>query len=564
MTITGSSLISPETVGTAKHYQKVTMEAAAKTIFSFVSYDNNRVPQDPKSRTLIRRHAMRDVATTRKQKRNYRGNAVQYPESVLFGEDIHDACAGRVPSGKGAGGKRRSNKRKVMKKATDGNTQATKQQLIRIHTIVVDDYNQKLTTRFPILELIAPLTTLYLGVASISCFTLEPGKMGDILFALPISHMQSRRLLDYLPNLYGKASALTYTVDCLVARLNQITRGLTTKGSEEDEDRIVLHHYAKALREIQRAIDDDTLRMSQETLYAAELLGIFELLSPNPEMASWKCHAGGAARLIQLRGPERFKTDFELALFMAHIGPIVTESFLNNKTCFLTEEPWRKVLRNAICHDPTIPVEQSKLIYRLWSSLIFGPNVFKMVTSLILLPEEPLPSDIEAAIRLIQKDLTYLNMWEDLLRRQQSQSPSDEGSPSDQFVLAAPDWGQGRNFMPWPVLRGTFMMCGMLKRRLLVSLVPSRFPHIEKECQALAEVALELNSNPATRKEDGLLGGLFLAQTVWVARAIINTKGIWYGNSTEDKMKPKEGKQRSMIEQWKFRKWCKELGRKVT
>lgn len=40
-------------------------------------------------------------------------------------------------------------------------------------------------------------------------------------------------------------------------------------------------------------------------------------------MNSWICHAGGAARLIQLRGPDRFQTDFELALFMAHIGPIV-------------------------------------------------------------------------------------------------------------------------------------------------------------------------------------------------------------------------------------------------
>ncbi|UKZ91868.1 uncharacterized protein TrAFT101_006838 [Trichoderma asperellum] len=537
--------------------------AATKTIFSFVSYDNHRVPQDPKSRTLIRRHAMRDVATTRKQKRNYRGNAVQYPEAVLYGEDTHEACAG-----KGTVAKRRSTKRKLLKKATDSNPQPTKQQLIRIHTIVVDDYSQKFSTRFPILELIAPLTSLHLGVASISCFTLEPGRTGDVLFSLPLSNLQSRRLLDYLPSLYGKASALTYTVDCLVARLNQITRGLTTNTSSEEEDGEVLHHYAKALKEIQRAIDDEQLRMAQETLYAAELLGIFELLSPNPEMTSWKCHAAGAARLIQLRGPERFKTDFELALFMAHIGPIVTESFLNNKTCFLTEEPWKKVLRTAICHDPTIPPEQSKLIYRLWSSLIFGPNIFKMVTSLVLSPTEPSESDIEAAIEKIQKDLTYLRMWEDLLRQQQqAQSPIDRDESGDnvKFVFAAPAWSKGKNFMPWPVLRGTFMMCGMLKRRLLVSLAPSRFPHVEAEAQALAETTLELNSNPATRKEDGLLGGLFLAQTVWVAKAVLTTKDIWNETVADaSRMTSEENERGPIIEQWKFRIWCKELGRKVS
>lgn len=251
--------------------------AATKTIFSFVSYDNHRVPQDPKSRTLIRRHAMRDVATTRKQKRNYRGNAVQYPESVLYGQDSHDACAGHAPAGKEAVAKRRATKRKLLKKATDSSPQPTKQQLIRIHTIVVDDYSQKFSTRFPILELIAPLTGLHLGMAYISCFTLEPGRTGDGLFSLPLSQMQSRRLLDYLPSLYGKATALTYTVDCLVARLGQITRGLASNTSTEEIDGDVLHHYAKALKEIQRAIDDEELRMAQETLYAAELLGIFEV-----------------------------------------------------------------------------------------------------------------------------------------------------------------------------------------------------------------------------------------------------------------------------------------------
>lgn len=191
-----------------------------------------------------------------------------------------------------------------------------------------------------------------------------------------------------------------------------------------------------------------------------------------------------------------------------------------------------------------------------------------MVTSLVLSPTEPTESEIEAAIERIQRDLVYLRMWEDLLRQQQqAQSPSD-GDDSDnntKFVFAAPSWSKGENFMPWPVLRGTFMMCGMLKRRLLVSLVPSRFPHVEAEAQALAETTLELNSNPTTRREDGLVGGLFLAQTVWVAKAVIATKNIWYGTTADaSTMVPKENSKGPTIEQWKFRLWCKQLGRKVT
>jgi hypothetical protein len=47
-----------------------------------------------------------------------------------------------------------------------------------------------------------------------------------------------------------------------------------------------------------------------------------QLLDPSGETA-WIRHAAGAARLIQLRGPDNYSTDFEKALFMAHTGPIV-------------------------------------------------------------------------------------------------------------------------------------------------------------------------------------------------------------------------------------------------
>lgn len=250
------------------------MEAAT---FSWVSYDNHRVPQDPKSRSLIRRHAMKNVATTRKQRKNYRGNVLQYPESVLRGEDNPNICHGSKPSGRGGKSQPHKHKSTKKKKAVDDDTQATKQQTVRLHTIFINDVDRKMNAEFPILELIAPLTSLHLGFASISCFTSNSGRAGDVLSTSPLSHLQSRRLLSYLPSRYGKVAALTYTVDCLVARLNQITRNSAANGSSQEEDGIVFCHYAKALSEVQKAIDDDALRMSQETLYATELLGIFEV-----------------------------------------------------------------------------------------------------------------------------------------------------------------------------------------------------------------------------------------------------------------------------------------------
>ncbi|KKP04207.1 hypothetical protein THAR02_03725 [Trichoderma harzianum] len=539
------------------------MEAPAT--FSWVSYDNHRVPQDPKSRTLIRRHAMKNVATTRKQRKNYRGNTIQYPESVLRGEDNPNLCHASKPSVKG--GKSQPRKHKPKKKKAvddDDDTRATKPQVIHFHTIFVDDVERKMSAEFPILELIAPLTSLHLGFASISCFTSNSGRAGDLLSTSPLSHLQSRRLLSYLPSRYGKVAALTYTVDCLVARLNQITRTSLANCTSEEEDGIVFCHYAKALNEVQKAIDDDALRMSQETLYATELLGIFELLNPQPQMNSWICHAGGAARLIQLRGPDRFQTDFELALFMAHIGPIVTEAFLSNKLCFLAEEPWKRVLRAAICNDPSIPSTQSELMHELWSSLIYGPNIFKLVTDLVLAPVEPRPSIIETTIKRIQRDLDHLDMWAGLLRKHKT--VAEKICSKDSPLMApkfAAHWDSSRRYMPWQVLLGTHTMCSMLKRRLLTSLAPTRYPHIELECQSLARMAMGLDSDSAIpSKENDLPGGLFMAQTIWVARAVVNTKSMWCKTGTGIKEAGVQaGQQRSMIEKWKFRLWCKELGR---
>jgi hypothetical protein len=48
-----------------------------------------------------------------------------------------------------------------------------------------------------------------------------------------------------------------------------------------------------------------------------------KLLDPSGK-EPWIRHANGAARLIQLRGPENYNTEFEKALFMAHSGPIVS------------------------------------------------------------------------------------------------------------------------------------------------------------------------------------------------------------------------------------------------
>lgn len=45
-------------------------------------------------------------------------------------------------------------------------------------------------------------------------------------------------------------------------------------------------------------------------------------------------------RVVKHRGPRRFSTEFEKALFAAHVGTIVSESLLENVPCYLEEPKW--------------------------------------------------------------------------------------------------------------------------------------------------------------------------------------------------------------------------------
>ncbi|EHK47301.1 hypothetical protein TRIATDRAFT_217905, partial [Trichoderma atroviride IMI 206040] len=155
--------------------------------------------------------------------------------------------------------------------------------------------------------------------------------------------MDSRQLLSFIPSRYTTICSVTHAVDCLATRLEQIMIHATLSGRQEV---IVLQHYTSALRATQEAIDNEAKRTAPETLCATELLGIFEV--PQPDRLAWMRHVAGTTQLIRLRGPHRFHSEFELALFMAHVGPMVVEAYLDIKECFLVEEPWQKVMHAAI------------------------------------------------------------------------------------------------------------------------------------------------------------------------------------------------------------------------
>ncbi|OCK75439.1 hypothetical protein K432DRAFT_308489 [Lepidopterella palustris CBS 459.81] len=89
-------------------------------------------------------------------------------------------------------------------------------------------------------------------------------------------------------------------------------------------DTLVRSHwaYANALRDLSRALQDHSSRFASETLCATLLLVHYENFVEIPG-TSWIAHAGGASRLIQLRGPDRHRSGFDCAMFMASRGYLV-------------------------------------------------------------------------------------------------------------------------------------------------------------------------------------------------------------------------------------------------
>ncbi|KAH8895384.1 hypothetical protein GQ53DRAFT_855809 [Thozetella sp. PMI_491] len=99
--------------------------------------------------------------------------------------------------------------------------------------------------------------------------------------------------------------------------------------SRMHEDQLGLRNaelvYTRALKRLAAAIADTRLRFDSTVLCATLLLGNYETLSDTT--FSWIRHAGGAGRLMQLRGARLcYDSAFEYSMFLACRGTLVSWS----------------------------------------------------------------------------------------------------------------------------------------------------------------------------------------------------------------------------------------------
>lgn len=106
--------------------------------------------------------------------------------------------------------------------------------------------------------------------------------------------------------------------------------------------------YGNTLLKLNKSLQDSTEGLSSDTLSATLLLTFYEMLNCTKDN-SWIRHAGGAAHLMRLRGPARYRTDFDKSMFQACKYSMVLESYATGKSCFLSLPPWRQLSQEI--HD---------------------------------------------------------------------------------------------------------------------------------------------------------------------------------------------------------------------
>ncbi|KAL8811288.1 MAG: hypothetical protein Q9200_001923 [Gallowayella weberi] len=224
---------------------------------------------------------------------------------------------------------------------------------------------------FDVLNL-SSLTALPFGRVTSQPLQEKPSRLLDVM------RFRQWSYFSYIPWRYGNTPCLDDAVCCVAARVRQ---WITNPGKPNAR---VLFLYSKALKSLQAALDDTSQRFEADVLCATEVLSIFELLDVN-QIDPWVTHAAGAATLIQLRGPHRYNTNFEKALFLGQAGPIITETFFNLSPCFLEEPLWQDLFARATLGKSVFSTYSDSFV-RAWASVSRVPGLFRRVREVLRNP----------------------------------------------------------------------------------------------------------------------------------------------------------------------------------
>lgn len=213
--------------------------------------------------------------------------------------------------------------------------------------------------------------------------------------------------LNYIPSRYGINDCLTKAMNCLMLQLHN------TLVDEPPE--LTIRMYSAALHSLQCALNDPTLRQHSDTLCAAHLLSLFELLRSTTAI-SWSAHVKGCAMLIQSRRKRAEWDEFEKSLFLTSFEPIVTAAFVSGEHSWLGQPQWLHRLM-SIAEETDTLTNRSPPVLRALAALPVQSSLYLDYQRFVPTPEfltdqaaalelqsraEALHADLQACIKELE------------------------------------------------------------------------------------------------------------------------------------------------------------------
>lgn len=465
-------------------------------------------PTSPSIRRMIRRQAISKAAAERRSKaksgdRNLRQFPIRYRLLAPAGQD---QSPGDVDQDEGLDPKkalvRLSPKWKPVRAEADDTAPATMPLWIPASPASAGYEAMRNRYDFDVLDL-SGLAPLHISPAATRQIKETPSWFLGLLRSRQWSYFS------YLPLRYGNTTSLDDAVCCVAARVRQ---WITNPGKPTNR---VLALYARAVRSLQRALDDPSQRFHPDVLCAVQILSIFQMLDFESHPGVMVTHAAGAAALIQLRGPGRCQSSFEKALFLSQVGPIIAETMLSVSPCFLEEPAWQHLLEDMALGNSPLSYFCDDFVKAL-ACISSVPGLFCRVQSAL--------GDTSADCQATKGQLLHhiLKLRSRLLKLAGEQNmPASRPTGATEAPSLLLD--EAKSELQQDLL-GLYATAVMRLERLVVALRPSGLMAWEKNAQRLAVQILGMN-NPARPPTSRTY--LSLKFKMYVAEATVATREEW-------------------------------------
>ncbi|KAF4444942.1 C6 finger domain [Fusarium acutatum] len=188
--------------------------------------------------------------------------------------------------------------------------------------------------------------------------------------------------------------------------------------------------YLCAVRSLATALDDAKEQLSSSVLCATVLLGHFETFV-NVSYA-WIRHAGGAARLMGLRGAQRcYESAFEYSMFLACRGAIISEALTSGKPCILESESWQNI-PDGLIEFPLLPPSPD-MYHRIFGYFALIPGLQSRMSLCNRTTSDERRNALLLTAQQLQRDMRQwyqeYTCQDNNLREPRAISPISEGYP---------------------------------------------------------------------------------------------------------------------------------------